>query len=377
MVDVDRYTAFGRELLAGQIPYRDYFMEYPPGAIPTFVLPGLADGDHFLLVFKLSMVVCGIATLAFVLAILRELRADRARYVRALGVFACAPLALGPVVLNRYDLWPTALATAGLYALVARRPGITGATLAASFSAKLFTVAAAPVALVRIWTTAGKEGVRRALLSAAAVLAVAFLPFVLIAPGGIGYSAYIQTVRNLHTESLGGSVLMALGSVDLLDVTVVQGKPNSLDLAGGLAESLGALSTVCQLAAIVWVTVSFGRVERASDERLVTAFAASIVAYLAFGKVLSPQYLVWLVPLVPLVRGRAGVIATALLVAALVLTQVENLHGDAFRLLHWPVWFVLVRNLLLVAIFATLMHQLRTGALLPARATLVPQRSTS
>ena len=49
--------------------------------------------------------------------------------------------------------------------------------------------------------------------------------------------------------------------------------------------------------------------------------AAAVVAFVALGKVLSPQFLIWLAPLVPLVAGRRGLRASVLLVVALVLTQ--------------------------------------------------------
>jgi hypothetical protein len=85
--------------------------------------------------------------------------------------------------------------------------------------------------------------------------------------------------------------------------------------------------------------------------------------------VLSPQFLIWLiplVPLVPLVRGRRGLEASALLAAALVLTQLW------FPYRYWDLalefdtaasWLVLARDLVLVGL--TLLLAIRVA---PARA---------
>ena len=34
--DLHIYRQYGDALLAGHVPYRDFFVEYPPGAIPLF-----------------------------------------------------------------------------------------------------------------------------------------------------------------------------------------------------------------------------------------------------------------------------------------------------------------------------------------------------
>jgi hypothetical protein len=90
----------------------------------------------------------------------------------------------------------------------------------------------------------------------------------------------------------------------------------------------------------------------------VRASAAAVCAFVAFGKVLSPQFLIWLVPLVVLVRGRRGLAAGVTMVLALVLTQLWfpfrywplALHFAAF-----PSWLVLVRDLTLILLFAVLL----------------------
>ena len=103
---------------------------------------------------------------------------------------------------------------------------------------------------------------------------------------------------------------------------------------------------------LLWLGFARGPSE---PDRLARYAAACVCAFVAFGKVLSPQFLIWLVPLVPLVRGRRGLAATALLVAALVDTQTWFParyfdYVDHARL----AWVVLARNLLLVGVFAVL-----------------------
>jgi hypothetical protein len=86
------------------------------------------------------------------------------------------------------------------------------------------------------------------------------------------------------------------------------------------------------------------------------ASAASVAAFVAFGKVLSPQFLIWLLPLVPAVAGASGLAASAVLLASLVTTQLW------FPFRYWDVvalepvgWLVLVRDLLLVALYVILL----------------------
>jgi hypothetical protein len=115
------------------------------------------------------------------------------------------------------------------------------------------------------------------------------------------------------------------------------------------------LTTVVAIGAVLAVAVAHERREQ-SPEGFVVAFAATVAGFTAFAKVLSPQYLIWLVPLVPLVRGRAGTCASTLLLACLVLTQVENYGFTGLHVQTWAIWMILFRNLALVALYAQLLR---------------------
>lgn len=106
-------------------------------------------------------------------------------------------------------------------------------------------------------------------------------------------------------ESLGASVLMALDHLGLLHVHVIVGKPYSLDVAGAPAAVFAAVLTIVLALALVLIYVAYAAAGD-TPQRFVTASVAAVTAYIIFGRVLSPQYLVWLFPLVPLLPGATG-----------------------------------------------------------------------
>ncbi len=138
-------------------------------------------------------------------------------------------------------------------------------------------------------------------------------------PPACSASFHAQIARPLQLESLGGALLVALHHIAGTSLRVVTsyGSQNLVGTGTHAAEIVTAIAGVAALVTI-WVLYARGP---ADGERLVAHAAAAVAATLAFGKVFSPQFVIWLVPLVPLVRGRRGIAASALLAVALVLTQ--------------------------------------------------------
>ena len=338
------------------MPYRDFLVEYPPGAVPLFALPSLLPGAAYDQAFKALMALCGLGAIFAVAFTLLSLGSSTLRLALAVLFLAVSPVALGPVSLNTYDLWPAALSALALAALAARRPRLALALLGVAFAAKLYPLVVVGPALWYVWRTRGRVLEAAAAFTAAA--AVFFVPFAALGADGLGHSLRLQLGRGLHAESLGASLVLAGEKLGLWGARIVvhPTPPVSRDLVGSSAHAIAvASSVVAALAALaVWLLFARGR----SDlQRLVTAFAAAATGFLVFGKVFSPQYAEWLIPLVPLV---ASLESGVLLLAALVLAHAWYFHYPRLWALGWPVWPLLVRNLLLVALYVLLVIRLKT-----------------
>jgi len=357
ILDTVEYHRYGTAMLHGQVPYRDFGVEYPPGALPVFAVPAIGH-DGFSLYnreFQILMALCGVGALLAMTLALRSLAASGERLAAALAFAALAPLVLGSVIVYRYDLWPAALAVAGLAGVLAGRQRLGFASLGLGIAAKLFPAVLLPPALAYVWRTRGRREALLCLGAAAAVVAVVILPFLALAPHGVWTSVERQATRPLQIESLASGVLLAAHQVGGLAITMESSR-GSQNLTGSLPDALGTASSALLVLALlgIWAAAARGP---ATSERLVRFSAASVVAFIALGKVLSPQFLIWLIPLVPLVRGRRGLVASALLGLALLLTQLW------FPIRYWelvafeavPSWLVLARDLVLLALLAVLL----------------------
>jgi hypothetical protein len=183
-----------------------------------------------------------------------------------------------------------------------------------------------------------------------------------LAPEGVVRSVGRQLSRPLQVESLGSAILLA--AHDLFGTAVEIGSSHgSQNLIGTRADVLAVVLSVAQIGVIAWLWLRFARSrETPSPAGLAVAAAATLTAFVALGKVLSPQFLIWLVPVVVLAHRWS---ANAMLLAALVLTQLwfPFRYWDLVRELDPRVsWLVLARDLVLLALLATLVRAVREPA---------------
>jgi hypothetical protein len=374
VIDTPVYQRYGNAIADGKVPYRDFAVEYPPGALPMFALPGLAEpgknqqvSARFRRTFETLMWMCGAVALLAMAVVLRVLRRSDLNVWAALCFAAVAPLLLGSVILSRFDLWPAAICVAALAALVSNRLRLGHALLGLGITAKLFPVVFVPLGVAYVWKRAGRREALICLALVAGVVGAIFLPFVVLSPGGVWDSLSVQLSRPLQVESLGASLLLVghhLFGFGLAGQT----SHGSQNVAGSAAEALAVATTLLQVGVLGWIWTSFAR-GPGDREALVRSTAAALCAFVTLGKVLSPQFLIWLIPIVPLVRGRRGLWASGLLATALVLTQVW-FPFRYFRLaLHFEAglsWVLLARDLALVALTVLLAFTLRrTDAIHP------------
>ena len=370
ILDTPVYQRYGNAIADGKIPYRDFKLEYPPGALPVFALPGLAEpgegqdvSPNFRRTFETLMWICGAFALLAMAVVLRALRRPQREVWGALLFAALAPLAVGSVILSRFDLWPAAFVVGALAALVSNWVRLGHGLLGFAVSAKLFPAVLLPLSLAYVWKRSGRREALTCLGIAGAVIAVVFLPFLVLSPGGVWHSLSVQLGRPLQVESLGSALLLAAHHVFDTGVTG-DTSHGSQNLAGSSADIMAIGTIALQIAVLAWIWVVFAR-GRGSREALVVAMAAAVCAFVAFGKVLSPQFLIWLVPLVPLVRGLRGLWASVLLLVALVLTQI----WFPFRYFRLAIDFeqglsfvLLARDLTLVALTLLLFVSLQRAA---------------
>ena len=159
----------------------------------------------------------------------------------------------------------------------------------------------------------------------------------------------------MQIESLGSSFLLVAHQLGAWTVhlNLSHGSQNQ---GGSFAGALATVQSIVQAAVVIGLWIAFAR-GPAEPERLVRYSAATVAAFIAFGKVLSPQFLIWLIPLVPLVRGRRGVAASAVLAVALVLTQLwfpNRYWRLALQQDEIASWLVLARDLVLVLLVVVL-----------------------
>jgi hypothetical protein len=343
----------------GLLPYRDFDFEYPPGALIPIVVAG-GDGDRL----SLLMLGCAVVT---------QLAAWGIGGWRAGWAIVALPAVAGALVRTHFDLLPAALAMVGLWLIVAppARRGMVELGFAVLALGAMTKVWPGAVAIVALAWLLGRGERRPAIRSAVVFVAVALaagLPFVAL--GGFPAAMVkFHLERPVQIESTAASAIEVVGGSHVTGDPILHDRFKSNGLDGGAADAIGVLSTLALLVAGAWIVALTAR--RPSRDAVVVASLAIVVAFVAFGKVLSPQYVCWMLPLAAVAAFRGAPLGAALVATASLVTQLwfPDHYFDVVDQHAWAVVLVGVRNaILLLALAATVRALARSRR--PAAAAL-------
>jgi uncharacterized membrane protein len=348
--DLFVYRSYAHEFLAGALPYRDVPFEYPPLAAAAIGLPGAGGtgAEAYRWTFALFMLALAFCVLLLVRGLARRTGGDERL---ALAGAAFAPLLTGAMIRTHFDILPVALTLAALLLVLDGRSTWGFALLGLATVTKGFPLVVAPVALAWLVARGDGRGALRGACALAAVVALVAGASVAASPSGALDALRYQTDRPVQIESLpslGIRLVDALGGVS--PVKVDSFKSDGLEHPAG--DALAALSIALGAAAVAVLAVCAAR--RRDERTLVLASLGAVAAFATFGKVLSPQYLVWTLPLGVLALAWRQWALAAAVAAATVLTLVEfPAHYFALRDGEGlALALVALRDLVLVAVVA-------------------------
>jgi hypothetical protein len=355
--DTAYYADVGLRVTGGQWPYTQFPFEYPPLSLLLFVLPPLKGTlATYHAWFGAQMIAIGGVTAVVSTAAAVRIWSGLGRPFAAAVALAAGVVAAGAVAVDRFDGAVALLLATTVLSLVHRRWTAAGLLLGLGFALKLMPIVLLPLVLVLAHS---RRRVAWAMTATVTAAALPFVPFALHDFGGLRSSLFgMQTGRGLHIESVAASPFLLAQVVKPGAIRIVPPHA-SLTIAGSGTEAAGTmapLAVLLFLALAYWAAWRARESLRVSPEGVPVAAMAIVLAALCGNKVLSPQHLLWILPLVALClvsRPALPKLAGALVLCACVLTQIEypGMYWQQVALDSIPLLVIAARNAVLVAAF--------------------------
>ena len=367
--DLGTQKAYVGMAVAGRVPFRDFFLEYPPLVFLYSGIPAIFDQSlqSYLATFRvLSCAVdCGIFAL-----VLRTTKGSASQCL----LYIVGTTVLGSIIYDRIDIVLGAMLVAAVVSLLYGRDNLFKLAIGTGIAFKLIPVIFLPMILAREW-----KKVDRRLFRACSLLALPMLLSfdVLMLLGARNFDKLFEyhARRPIQLESGPASaamILMMFGAPGH-----VTGGYGSWNLAApyGTWLVMGAallLAAVCAGSAVMVLRRRsrwHGQetVPQQGDASFVLLMAAVLAAAMALSKVLSPQYFLFLLPvlvLLPVPRDRSAAIANWLLIAAIyILTGLifPWWYSDLVALKPAAEFVLIARNELLVVLAISLAYRAWSG----------------
>jgi hypothetical protein len=353
--DVGLYREIIGDLLSGKLPYRDRVLEYPPYALAVFIVPAIFGIKAYADVFILWAAFAD-SVIRSILLLLCCRNSKRATWFLPLLVYCVSALFLHGFFLIRYDIFPALVTLFALFAFTTNRYVLAGALVALGTGIKLYPILfAPPLFLLALRSAAGGRF--------AAGLATGFLPIAVLS-FFLPWWKFLtfHSARGLQVESLYASILWLGHKLGLLNLKWTFTKA-WFEIQG---EAVDTVLPCCRLlfasgvcVSVLFVSWAAMRCRKPSASSLARLLLVPLLAFMVFNQVLSPQYMIWLLPFAA-VGILAGKPVPGLLIAAAagltpLVYPTEEYHGG----LGLPRTLALVaRNLLLLLTWIWLVREI-------------------
>lgn len=359
-------------ILDGQLPYSEASSEYPPLAILSFLLPALLCSAQpaYGFLFALEIYLINLAVIFIMAKLAARMKLGT---WKVLGMYTLCLAAMGSIVTGRYDLLPAALVLAAIYAFVNGRNNMAWAALALGLTAKLYPAIIAPFFAIYLLRYRQYRKLAQGAAVFLAVVLVISLPLLIVDASGYWESISYHLDRGLHSESSYGSLLLVGKLMGLTDLTSGFSY-GSWNLNSPLADNLAHAATYVTFGLLAFAYGMYARrlwqkpgdefVEMRGGEMqsLLRYAALSVMIMLLASKLLSPQFLIWLCPLLPLVIVRWRYALPVLILIIGVITQyIYPYHYLEFEaLVPHTIVLLAVRNFLLMVMAVVMLLPLRS-----------------
>ncbi len=310
--DVKIYFDYSSKILHGLVPYRDYAIEYPPLSLPFFVLPRLFAPTfaRYKVAFAVEMLLINGVVVDWVT---RRVEEDEGagRVPGRLVWYTLFFTGLCPLLVCRFDIAATALAFAAALLCASGKPRRGAIVAGAGTLVKIFP------GLIAVPAAFDRDRFNRVFIFYFLMTLIAGIAgWFALAGAGAGGSIRFHLERGVEVGSLPAGILTLVEKLRSA-VPKIRYRNSSFEVVTPWSSHVAALALPLQAASFALVAWrSWG----ARGEGLLRLSTAAILGFVVFGKVLSPQYMIWLVPFMLVLPGRSGTRARAVFLLACLIT---------------------------------------------------------
>jgi hypothetical protein len=377
MRDIELYFLYSFKLWHGLVPYRDYPIEYPPLALVPLILPQIIVQP---LTWSLGeyQIIFWLECAATIWLLWKWLSPDspllgldfsHPKIWLKMGTspwgtnfnvsynfqFFATFVILGSISFERYDIFPAAATIVALKMAIDRKFVWTGVAIAIGIGMKLYPILLLPPITIYYALQRQFKEVAKLWISTIATIAIYTIPCWVFFGNNVGLFFKYHQQRGLQEESVLAGIILLFGKMKLTSIYTVF-MYGSQHVVSPLAEiGLKYLPGVA-IVGLAWATFTYGyawmkqvRLGRYPTKiDLAEAIVFTLVIFMVFNKVFSPQYITWLLPFVALIDPQKAKQYLYFGLATAIFSHFVYIHIERLEL--WAIVVLNIRNFCLLAI---------------------------